>query len=73
MHNQAPSKSTVARRINGVCDSRAINSESMANGFDSELAQSSGSIVSQALNGNPTSSSSKEAGFSCVYKLYEKK
>ncbi|EFO27606.2 hypothetical protein LOAG_00875 [Loa loa] len=60
VHNQIQSKSTIARRMNGVCDSRVINSESMANGFDSELPQSSGSTVSQALNGNLAFSGSKE-------------
>ncbi|VDK74461.1 unnamed protein product [Litomosoides sigmodontis] len=61
-HNQAQSKSTVSSRMNGMCDSRARNSEGTTNGFDSQLAQSSGSTISQTLNGNPALSP-KEAGF----------
>ncbi|VIO93122.1 ARID/BRIGHT DNA binding domain containing protein [Brugia malayi] len=61
MHNQLQSKSVVARRINGICDNRIINSESVANGFDSELAHSSENTVSQTLNGTPTFSGLKEA------------
>lgn len=69
MHNQVQSKSAIARRMNGVCDSRAINNESVANGFDGELTQSSGSTVNQTLNGNPASSGSKEVKFFRFYKL----
>ncbi|KAM3719608.1 SWI/SNF nucleosome remodeling complex component [Dirofilaria immitis] len=61
VHNQVQSKNAVAKRFNGICDSRTINNESITNGFDNELTQSCGNTISQALNGNPTSSGSKDA------------
>lgn len=74
IHNQIQSKNVVVRRLNGICDNRSINSESVANGFDSEPAQSYGNTISQALNGNLASSGAKEARFFFFhfYKLYRK-